>query len=168
MTMRIMLDTNAFDYIKLNGYQDRFVAAVDSKRFELCITHVQRDEIAAIPDTKNHIRASHQSILSSATVVGPGVTIWTNQAKSGSSIPPARTPSQNKYLAGMEYMNPNSSVMTLSENHDRDAIIAETAAEKSDVFVTDDQTLRKHFLKGGSAARVMSTLEFLNQYGAFS
>jgi len=141
-----MFDTNIFDRVaELDGLIERLRSLGETEAIEILTTHIQRDELAAIPDAKKR-----------EAVAGiPTTMIPTSGAVWGASRWDEATWGDG---AGDVLLN---DVKTPSGSHVHDALIATTAAASCDILVTHDERLRGRIAAVGSKLSVLDFADFL-------
>lgn len=143
--LRIMLDTNAYDMIvERPGFMEKLNAAHDNGGLVILRTHIQEDELAAIPDPKK--RAAVMEVA--GTKVATSGAVWDlskwDEATWGDGAGDVRV----------------GDVATTAGNHMEDALIASTAAVEADVLVTNERRLPKRIWLAGSKLEVWNVEKF--------
>ncbi len=145
-TLRIMLDTNAYDEIvERSGFTARLNAAHNEGNVVILRTHIQEDELASIPDEKK--RAAVMQVAGIKVVTSGAVwdlSKWDESTFGGG--------------AGDTTIG---DVMSEAGNHVEDALIASTSAVDADVLVTDDRRLSNRVGLANSKLQVWSVDEFI-------
>jgi predicted nucleic acid-binding protein len=147
--IRIMLDSNVHDeVIAVPGFVDRMRVAIATGHIEIVTTHIQKDELARIPDPFKRVATLDVpgTITSTAGAVW-GVSRW-DQARYGEGT------SDIKY----------TDIFKGNSRDIEDALIAITAASEADVLVTQEKkTLVNRILVAGSKLAVWD-FERLRRY----
>ncbi|WP_315737550.1 MULTISPECIES: hypothetical protein [unclassified Bradyrhizobium] len=145
--MRIMLDSNvhdlvAADQVVIGAIQER----IADGQLTLVSTHVQRDELSLAPEPK---RAALLEIYGLAGKVSTTGAIWDvsewDECSWGRN---AVNASIVAHMAG-------------NTKHAEDALIAATAADESDVLVTNETRLAARIHRAGFSVKVWSWSEFV-------
>ena len=144
--MKIMLDTNIFDYVIARpGMVETLQFLSAEKKLDLIITHVQEDEIHRIPDSAKKVammQVPFRAITTSGAIYG--VSKY-GRAKYGSG---------GSYShKDIHYNNPSDA---------EDAIIALTSLENAEVLVTEDRKLRKRIARLSASLKIWSFEDFVN------
>jgi predicted RNA-binding Zn-ribbon protein involved in translation (DUF1610 family) len=146
-TKRFILDSNVYDkLVATPERQHLFIAGCESGRIELLLTHIQHDELMAIPD-----EAKRAAVLSI-----PFVVTMTYGAVFGTS----------KWgLARFGETEKIDAIRSPSGKHANDALIAQTAQAEGAVLVTEEHRLRNRARSEGvevwSAAELIEYVEGL-------
>lgn len=142
---RIMFDSNVFD--QLPAIIDRIRPAI-GKRYELCVTTIQVEELCEIPDCKKQRRATNILMLADLRprLVPLSVFVLNGRARLGYA----------RLGEGEVYRK----ILNESGTNTDDAAIADTAVSEGCILVTEDRDLHSRMQKNGY--RVMSLSEFLN------
>jgi len=140
-----MLDSNVYDkIIEQIGMTEVLAALHHSGQIEIIITHIQEDELSRIPNTNKR-----ELVMK---VPGNRVTtegaIW-NVSRFGEATFGAG--GGDIKIEDIQKGNPN---------HSEDALIANTAAARADILVTDEKTLPKRIRTTGSKIKVWDFSEF--------
>ena len=145
--LKVMFDTNANDAAGLDqDFRNLLIWAQDNKIIELVTTHIQIDQIGAIEDCdKREIPGCINVSAGTTETCGyiPGISKygWARQA-----------PKENfgEFLGNKIHNRRNLS----------DALIAITAKEKADIFVTDDGPLFKRTQEKVKTLKTFKSIEF--------
>jgi len=140
-----MFDTNANDAAADNEeYRQLLIWAQDNKYIQLITTHIQRDQIEAIPDVQR--KAEVENIHVSATQVTTYGMIWNlsrwNEARF------ANEGEVDKFLGSKIRNNRNLT----------DALIGLTALKDGNILITDDKSLGKRCQTQG--VQIMRSKQF--------
>lgn len=144
--MKFMLDTNIFDAIIAEpGMVDRLNKLSEAGKVILLTTHIQEDELAAIPDPPK--RAEIAKIVRRCTTTDGavfgvsryGMATFGGQGESGCSI---------------------NDVRTVSGGHTNDALIATSASRDADVLVTNEDRLPKRLTATSAKCKVWDFAQF--------
>jgi rRNA-processing protein FCF1 len=142
-----MLDTNALNYIGNSTiFFEKVISSVKSGKITLYITHIQHDEINAIPDSKADLMSKLQYFVKDCCKRVP-----TTGAICGISA------------CGECGVSNGIDIDAIRKNSPKriyDALIAATANSGSDYFVTDDGRLRKRVLKELPSLKLLTHTEF--------
>jgi predicted nucleic acid-binding protein len=132
--MRVMIDSNIHDKIVLSSNtMERIESAIRSNQLTLISTHIQRDQLLNIPNSKALHR---EAVLQVPTVINrTSGAIW-GVSKWGAAT---WTTSRDRHVI--------KGVMTVDGNHSEDALIAASASALADVLVTEDKNLLKRLRK---------------------
>lgn len=151
--MKIMLDTMEYDHLAADtvAYQ-RIIQLMQEGKVELLSTHIQRDEILAMPNESK--RSALEALLNHTTMIGTrGIILGTSrfgQARFGSD-------EEHKLIEHVR-----------RDRWDRDTedgLIAATASSDVNVFVTDDKPLTKRLKLANLKCEVINFDEFKNRLG---
>lgn len=155
---RYLLDTNVVDCLAgdFDG-ASRIAGAVDRGRIEVLVTHVQIDELAAIPDQE---RRSTRFI--SLVRVRPRLVETSLFVFDLSRLDLARLSDERE----AEAFNRHLGGGTARTRHAGDATLAGTAATLGAAFVTENTQDRARTLRGHPGLRIISYREFLAEVDA--
>jgi hypothetical protein len=144
---RFMLDTNALNFIVGDtSFLAKLTSSAKSGEITLYVTHIQHDEINAIPDSNVEIRAKIQSFIQDCCKRVPTIGAICGIAVCGECI-----------------LSDGKDIDAITENSPRmvfDALIAATANGDADFLVTDDERLRKRILMKLPRLTVLTNTEF--------
>lgn len=133
--LRALLDSNAFDSIALDPVRLRSVTdAVGQGRLVLLVTHVQVDEVDAIPDDAKRRSLAALALAPNTTTAGFVVGV------SRVGLAAVGTAEENA-LSG--------EVTTGDGRHARDALLVSTALSQRALLVTNDRRLTNQCLRRG-------------------
>ncbi|MDO9326037.1 MAG: hypothetical protein Q7T80_13895 [Methanoregula sp.] len=142
-----MLDTNTLDYIvNCNCLFEKVISAIKSGEITLFITHIQVDEINAIPDVKAELRLKLQYFIQNYCNRVPTVGLICGISAIGECM-----------------LSDGKDIMAITNNSrqiGKDALIAATANRGFDYFVTNDDKLRTRILKELPDLAVLKHNEF--------
>jgi predicted nucleic acid-binding protein len=149
---RTVLDSNAVDpLIDLSGAYESVRAALDAGQVELLFTHVNIDELAAVPDVDRRFRLL-------LTVVNIGRLVPTGAfALDVSRLNLARLNEDVDVIEALRSRN---------VDHTRDALIAATAIYEGCALVTNERRLTARARDRG--IEVLTTLDLLAELGVSS
>ena len=149
--MRVMLDSNVHDLV----VADQAVLTAVKQRIAdglltLVSTHVQRDELSLAPEPKREALLAVYGIAEKVSTAGAvwDVSKW-DESSWGSDAVKA---SIVAHMAG-------------NAKHAEDALIAATAADEADVFVTNETRLASRIKRAGFAIKVWTWSEFADWLG---
>ncbi|MDP3956618.1 MAG: hypothetical protein Q8P97_01315 [bacterium] len=152
--LKIILDTNSYDYAALDGGYLLSIAAASGK-IELWSTQVETDQIKNIKDL-NAAKAQKRDVM--LAIIGSTGTTSTHGYFPGLSRPgwaDSIDPLYMQQFLGTRIPN---------DRNKYDALIASTASVKADVFVTNDKSLKNLFNSAGKKINkksvAMDNLEF--------
>ena len=127
----IMFDTNAFDkFVAVRDAYETLLALLLEGKIELLVTHIQRDEIAAIENTTK--KAQLLALLDRARMIPTRGAVWGVSRWGQSRFGSDDDHKVIEHIRGDRW-----------DRDTNDALIAVTAARDSDVFVTDDDVLMR-------------------------
>ena len=145
LSMRFMLDTMIFDHIVADPVLAEMVReTVGSGRITIVTTHVQEDQIAAIPDERKR-RAI--SCLPRRTVPTMGFVLDVSRLG----------------MARLADDDTNTAIESIGRQHlltVKDALIAASVRGEADALVTEDKTLRKRIRRDGLNVTLLGFEEF--------
>jgi predicted nucleic acid-binding protein len=128
---RIMFDTNVFDkLVTAPDAYERLMTLLSQGKIELLVTHIQRDEIAAIADSTK--RAQLLALLDHGHIISTRRAVWDVSRYDQSRIGSDEDNKLIEHIRGDRW-----------DRDTNDALIAATAARDADVFVTDDGILMR-------------------------
>lgn len=135
-----LLDTNAYDPILADaGLCQAVIGACHAGAIELLMTHVQRDELAEMPDSDKRDRAL---TLPFVMVVTYGMVLGVSRLG----------------LARLGEPEEFEEIRNFSPRHSKDALLAITAKREGAVFVTNERRLSNFARR--AAIEVWSSSEF--------
>ena len=123
--LKVMLDTNGYDCILDSGLVPLVLKLIGTGKIKILRTHIQQDEIEAIPDERKEKREKLLAI--------PSELIATESALYGISRYDLAKLGRVKSFKVIQRGNPA---------HNKDALIAETAAKHAQIFLTNEKGLR--------------------------
>jgi len=129
---KIMFDTNIFDLILENNLTEKVIQFLRKEKMQLLITHVQLDEVSAIPDNKREKREKLSKIikkLNPRLIATTGVIVGESRVGRSSFGPKELIEKIRKYKK--------------ESNPSRDSLIYTTAFLKSNIFVSNDKVRNK-------------------------
>jgi hypothetical protein len=146
--MQVMLDSNAFDRIVASpDIDNQLVLLFNNGRLMLLTTHVQADEIAAIPD--QHRRELFQAVTTIEKLTS--VAVWDrsrwDKAEFGDD-------EANAIYERLQGGNPKRS---------NDAIVGVTALRKADAIVTEDADFRTRLQKEVGQLQIWTFDQFIQE-----
>jgi hypothetical protein len=143
--LRVLLDTHVVDALAADvGLLEQLRTAVEHGQIKVTITHLQIDEVIAIPD--NDKRAAHRAALVNVLAHLPAERIPTYGFVVGRSrIGNARVIDD----AGSAFIE---RLRDGNLRHTVDAVLIATAWHEDAVFVTDDRRARRIALSNGVKA----------------
>ncbi len=144
-----MFDTQIYDLIiAIPNLTDCINCLSTNNKIEVLCTHIQNDELSKIPDHDKYVKVSlikRKQVTTAGAIYGVskyGAAKYGNGSSSGISIGQIRSP---------------------SGKHTKDALIATSASQYADVFVTEDGRLSKK-LRGISASCEVWSFEKFKDY----
>jgi predicted nucleic acid-binding protein len=144
--MRIMIDSNIYDDLITDQITlDKVTTLQADGHIILLTTHVQDDEISKTPD----LTKLEKMQLLPLEEVGTSVFIL-NKSRLGKA----------KLGTGESGQISYNKIKKNNTKHVEDAIIATTAGDVADTFVTNDKTLRKKILSQNTALRILDYSDF--------
>jgi hypothetical protein len=143
--MRFMLDTMVFDHIVADAAFAEVVRdAVRSGSITIVTTHIQEDQIAAIPDEEKRTAISR---IPRRVVPTTGFVL--DVSRLGMARLADEEPSETIERIGRREMR-----------NVKDALIAASTHDEADALVTEDQTLRKRTRREGLKLTLFTFVEF--------
>jgi hypothetical protein len=137
--MRFMLDTMIFDCIVADALlTDEVIQAVDAGRLTIVTTHVQEDQIAAIPDFPDGQREKKTAISRIPRRIVPTTGFAFDISSLG--------------MASFADEETSATIERIGRRRLRDVadgLIAVSARAEADAFVTNDAELQKRILREG-------------------
>lgn len=147
----LMLDTNALNYIgNITTFFEKVISSVKSGEITLYITHIQLDEINAIPDSEAELRLRLQSFIQDYCKRIPTTGVICGISACGES--------------GFSNGKDINAITKNSPKMIYDALITATANSGSDYFVTDDGKLRKRIMKELPGLALLTNEEFQKMF----
>lgn len=144
--MRIMLDTMIYDkIIETPGMTEQLNQLSMEGKIEILSTHIQEDELAAIPDKQKRTAVQairRREVPTSGAIWNVskwGKATWGDGSSGGIAIADIRSP---------------------CKGHSHDALIGTTAARDVDVLVTDDGRLANRMRASKSPCQVWGFARF--------
>jgi predicted nucleic acid-binding protein len=145
--MRFMLDTMIFDHIVADAaFAEVVQDAARRGSMTIVTTHVQEDQIAAIPDDEKR-EAISRIPRTVVRTTGLALGVW------------------RLGMAEFADKKTNVTLERIGRRHLRtvkDALIAASARDKADAIVTEDKALRKRVLREGLNTTLLTFEEFRN------
>ncbi len=137
-----MFDTQIYDQVITESGMTQLLNKLSTQgRLKILTTHIQQDEIKAIPDEEKKLAIQEivtELVNTSGAVYGVskwGMATWGDGSSGGFSIDEVRSE---------------------SKGHTKDALIATTAARDADVIVTEDKRLVNRLKQLGVQTKVWS------------
>lgn len=151
--MRFMLDTMIFDHIVDDpAFANVVRDAAHKGSITIVSTHIQEDQIAAIPDDEKRKAISRIP----RTVVATTGLAW-GVSRLG--------------MAAFADDDTSATIERMGQRHLKntmDALMAASARDEADVFVTEDKTLRHRIRRDGMNVPVLTFAEFRRQVSSLS
>jgi len=151
--MRFMLDTMIFDHIVDDPAFEKVVRdAAHSRSISIVSTHIQEDQIAAIPDDEKR-----EAISRIPRTVVPTTGFALGVSRLG--------------MAAFADDDTSATLERMGQRHLRntmDALIAASAGDEADVIVTEDKTLRHRIRREGLNVPLLTFEEFRRQVSSLS
>jgi len=142
---RVVLDSQIYDLIvAVTGLANRLAVLRDAGALVILQTHVERDELSAMPDKEKRVAV----LAVPVTLVSTSGAVW-GVSKFGEAT-----------WGGGEGDVKIDDVRSDASNHVRDALIAATAAAAADALVTEDKRLASR-VRAAAAFPVWNFAEFL-------
>jgi len=143
--MRFMLDTMIFDHVVADApFAEALRVAAEAGQITIVTTHVQEDQIAAIPDADKR-----EAVLRIPRSVVPTTGFALDVSRLG--------------MARFADEQTSATIERIGQRHPKnvkDALIAATACDEADALVTEDKTLRKRIVREGLKVSVLTFEEF--------
>lgn len=140
-----MLDTMIFDHVVADAPLFEAVKeAAEAGRITIVTTHVQEDQIAAIPDADKR-----EAILRIPRSIVPTTGFAMGVSRLG--------------MAGLTNEETSATLERIGQRHlktVKDALIAASASSRADALVTEDNTLRKRIEREGLKVSLLTFEEF--------
>jgi hypothetical protein len=153
MPVRIMIDTQIYDTIAIDGSRKRLIESCQRDGLiQIKSTHIEAGELSKIPA----IRDIGQATAVNTERVGSGVFVLGHSRLDEDRF---GTPETNSAFAAIQKGN---------VRHTEDAMIGATALIEVDILVTDDNKFRKKFITLNSTVKTMSSDEFFSYLSVLS
>lgn len=164
-----MLDTNIYDKLRSDPeFLKTLIALQENGQLEIVKTHIQEDELAAAPF---NLEMPSEKIATDAFILG---TSRLGQARLGDGtgcLKETKVPTAGAIWGtsrwgdacwgdGSQSGMSVDDIKTEAGNHIGDSLIAVTASNQADIFVTEDTRLRRKMKNCPAKCKVMDYSEF--------